>query len=57
MAFRLEYSDTAERQLNSLESDSSKQRIFKDVVKALRYMEINLRHPLKLFTVLLYSLN
>ena len=45
MAFILKYSDTAARHFMSLKTDSSKQRIFKDVVKALRYMETNLRHP------------
>jgi hypothetical protein len=43
MTFVLEYSDTAARHLMDLKADSSKNRVFKDVVKALRYMESNLR--------------
>jgi hypothetical protein len=45
MAFTLLYSETAERHLLNLKNDPSKQRILKDVIKALRYMETNLRHP------------
>ena len=45
MAFILEFTDTGDRHFRSLRDDPSKKRIFKDVVKALRYMEINLRHP------------
>ena len=45
MTFILEYSDTATRHLMSLKADSSKHRVFKDVIKALQYMESNLRHP------------
>jgi len=45
MDFILKYSDTAARHFMSLKVDPSKHRIFKDVVKALRYMESNLRHP------------
>jgi hypothetical protein len=45
MVFILEYSDTATRHLRSLKADPSKHRILKDVIKALRYMETNLRHP------------
>ena len=45
MDFILEYSDTAARHFMALKTDPSKHRIFKDVVKALQYMESNLRHP------------
>lgn len=45
MAFKLQYTEAAERHLLNLKNDVSKQRILKDVVKALRYMEVNLRHP------------
>jgi hypothetical protein len=45
MAFKLKYTDVALEHLLNLKNDSSKQRIFKDVLKALRYMETNLRHP------------
>ena len=45
MAFKLKYTEAAESHLLNLKNDPSKQRIFKDVLKALRYMEINLRHP------------
>jgi len=45
MNFILEYSDTAMRHFMTLKVDPSKHRIFKDVVKALQYMQINLRHP------------
>ena len=45
MAFKLRYTEAAERHLLNLKNDSSKQRILKDVIKALRYMEVNLRHP------------
>lgn len=45
MLFKLKYTETAESQLLNLRNDSSKQRIFKDVIKALSYMETNLRHP------------
>lgn len=45
MIFRLKYTKAAEQHLLNLKNDPSKQRIFKDVVKALSYMETNLRHP------------
>ena len=45
MSFTLRYTQTAERHLLALKNDPSKQRILKDVVKALRFMESNLRHP------------
>lgn len=45
MAFILEYSSTAARHLMTLKTDSAKNRALKDVIKALRYMESNLRHP------------
>jgi hypothetical protein len=41
----LKYTQAAEEQLYTLKKDPSKNRILKDVVKALRLMEINLRHP------------
>lgn len=45
MAFILRYTEAAKRHLLNLKNDPSKQRILKDVIKALRYMEVNLRHP------------
>lgn len=45
MIFKLRYSETAHRHLLALKNDSSKKRILKDVIKTLRYMETNLRHP------------
>ena len=45
MKFKLKYTAEAEAQLFSLRDDSSKNRILKDVVKTLTYMETNLRHP------------
>ena len=45
MAFKLRYSEAAEMHLLNLKNDPSKRRILKDVIKTLRYMEINLRHP------------
>ncbi len=44
MAFKLRYSETAERHLLNLKNDPSKRRILKDVIKTLRYIEVNLRH-------------
>lgn len=41
----LRYTEDAEDALLELKNDPSKKRILKDVLKALRYMEINLRHP------------
>ncbi len=45
MSYILRYSEAAEQHLLGLQSDPSKRRILKDVIKALRYMEVNLRHP------------
>jgi mRNA-degrading endonuclease RelE of RelBE toxin-antitoxin system len=45
MAFKLRFTKSAEEQLHALKADSSKKRILKDVIKALRYMEVDLRHP------------
>jgi len=45
MLLTLRYSKKAEEHLRILKQDPSKHRILKDVVKALRYMEIDLRHP------------
>jgi hypothetical protein len=41
----LRYTQDAEDVLLELKNDPSKKRILKDVLKALRYMETNLRHP------------
>lgn len=56
MPFTLEYTDIAEAHLLRLKSDPSKQRIFKDVLKALRLMSTNLHHP-SLNTHEYYSVN
>ncbi len=45
MIHKLIYTEAAETHLWNLKNDLSKQRILKDVIKALRYMEANLRHP------------
>jgi len=45
MNFKLKYTEAAEEHLLDLKNDPSKHRILKDVIKALRYMETNLRHP------------
>ena len=45
MDFTLKYTEAAKKHLLDLKNDSSKQRIFKEVVKALRLMKTNLRHP------------
>jgi hypothetical protein len=45
MTFKLKYTQVAENHLRALKNDPSKQRVLKDVVKALRLMETNLRHP------------
>lgn len=45
MQFELNYTETAYEQLKELKNDLSKKRILKDVLKALRLMESNLRHP------------
>ena len=42
--FELEYSDEANKQYFSLEDNSSKQNIFKQVKKALSYLAVNPRH-------------
>lgn len=41
----LRYTQDAEDALFELKNDLSKKRILKDVIKALRYMEVDLRHP------------
>lgn len=41
----LRYTEDAKDTLLQLKNDPSKKRILKDVIKALRYMETNLRHP------------
>lgn len=45
MVFTLNYTEAAEFHLLLLKKDPSKHRILKDVIKTLRYMEANLRHP------------
>lgn len=45
MAHKLKYTDAADEHLRALKNNPSNRRIFKDVVKALRLMENNLRHP------------
>ena len=45
MPFKLKYTKAAETHLLALKNDPSKYRILKDVVKVLRIMETNLRHP------------
>jgi hypothetical protein len=45
MQFELNYTKNADEQLKELKNDSSKKRILKDVLKALRLMESNLKHP------------
>ena len=45
MVFELKYTAAAEDHLLELKDDLSKQRILKDVIKALRHMKTNLRHP------------
>ncbi|MGB8468295.1 MAG: hypothetical protein WCE21_04780 [Candidatus Babeliales bacterium] len=45
MTHTLKYTKAAEGHLLALKNSPSHQRIFKDVVKALRLMESNLRHP------------
>lgn len=45
MVFTIKYTKTAQEDLYALKSDPSKSRILKDVIKALRLMETNLRHP------------
>lgn len=41
----LRYTKAAESHLLDLKSSPSNQRVLKDVIKALRLMEVNLRHP------------
>lgn len=43
--FDIDYSDLAKDQLNLLMNDSSKRAVAKAVIKSLRYMSGNLRHP------------
>lgn len=43
--FILEFTKEALADLDALNNDPSKKRILKDVVKTLRLMESNLRHP------------
>jgi hypothetical protein len=45
MTFILEFTDEALADLNALKNNPSKKRILKDVIKTLRLMETNLRHP------------
>lgn len=45
MLFKLKYTESAENHLRDLKNNPSNKRIFKDVIKALRLMETNLRHP------------
>ena len=45
MRHTLRYTKAAESHLLELKNSPSNQRIFKDVIKALRLMEANLRHP------------
>jgi hypothetical protein len=45
MTFILEFTREALADLNALKQDPSKKRILKDVIKTLRLMETNLRHP------------
>ncbi len=43
--YTLYYSENSKAQIIELKNDKSKIRILKDVLKALRFMEIDLRHP------------
>src|SRR5436189_1663926 len=45
MPFTLNYTQATKEHLYALKKDPSKNRILKDVIKALRLMETNLRHP------------
>ncbi len=45
MHFKLYYTESANKDLIELKNDLSKKRILKDVLKTLRFMESNLRHP------------
>jgi hypothetical protein len=45
ITFELILSDDAADSLIELKTDASKKRILKDVVKTLKLMEMNLRHP------------
>ena len=45
MQWKLIFTKKADAQLNELENSSFQKRIFKEVTKALKYMETNLRHP------------
>ncbi len=41
----LRFTENAEDTLKELEKDKSKQRIYKDVRKTLKFMRMDLRHP------------
>lgn len=41
----LRFTETAEHKLNALQTDSSKKKVLKAVLKTLALMETNLRHP------------
>jgi len=56
MQHTLKYTATAVQQLKQLHRDPAKKRVLKDVLKALRYMEADLRHP-SLNTHQYYSLS
>lgn len=43
--FNLKYTENAEDDLNALIADKSKKGILKAVVKSLKLMEANLKHP------------
>lgn len=45
MKFELFFTPIAAEHFKELESNSSNKRIYKEVCKALGYMETNLRHP------------
>lgn len=45
MVYTLKFTATAQTHLLELKNDPSKHRILKDVIKALQFMETNLRHP------------
>ncbi len=45
MKFDLIFTEKADEHYDAIENDPGKQRVFKDLRKALGYMETNLRHP------------
>jgi len=45
MNYALHYTKEAQNNLLELKNDPSKKRILKNVIKALRFMETDLRHP------------